>query len=157
MGLLDSLLYNQSGYGGQGGGLLDMLQNSLMQQNSYQPSAGFPQQQPGNPDQFQPQQAMTPPNAQPAQGQIPQAPTAQPQQAPAFGQQGEGPITTGLRALGNPGGLINKVADAVQGFSTGQSPTQRQQSQLFQAYVGAGLSPRAGLCLLCLIRILLRI
>jgi hypothetical protein len=35
----------------------------------------------GNPDQFQPQQAMIPPNAQPTQGQM------QPQQMPAQQQQ----------------------------------------------------------------------
>jgi hypothetical protein len=157
MGLLDSLMYNSSGYGGQGGGLLDFLRTTQMQNDQYQPSAGFPQppqdqaspmqiggyQMPrmGNPDQFQPQQAMTPPNATPTQGQFQQPPMNGTQQ-PAFGPQGEGSFTTGLRALGNPGGLINKVADAVQGFSTGQSPTQRQQAQLFQAYVGAGLTPQ---------------
>jgi len=149
MGLLDAL-YNQSTYGGQGGGLLDFLRQSQMQQDQYQPSAGFPGQASpigvggyqmpriGDMAQFTPQQqdpAALPPNAQPAQGQLPQ-------QAPAFGPQGEGSFTAGMRALGNPGGLINKVADAVQGFSTGQSPTQRQQSQLFQAYVQAGLPPQ---------------
>jgi hypothetical protein len=70
------------------------------------------------------------PPAQPMQGQ----------QAPQFGPQ-EGAFTTGLRALGNPGGAINKIADAVQGFTTGQTPMQRQQAQLYQAYVQAGLSP----------------
>ena len=149
MGLLDSL-FTQSTYGGQGGGLLDMLRMSQMQQEQYQPSAGFPGQASpigiggyqmpriGDQAQFTPHPqdpAALPPNAQQAQGQLPQ-------KAPQFGPQGEGNFTTGLRALGNPGGLINKVADAVQGFSTGQSPTQRQQTQLFQAYVGAGLTPQ---------------
>lgn len=153
MGLLDSL-FAQSTYGGQGGGLLDFLRQSQMQQEQYQPSAGFPGQaspisiggyqmpRMGDAAQFTPQQqdpAALPPNAQPAQGQLPMP---APQQVPSFGPQGESNFTTGLRALGNPGGLINKVADAVQGFSTGQSPTQRQQSQLFQAYVAAGLPPQ---------------
>ena len=44
MGLLDSL-FAQSTYGGQGGGLLDFLRQSQMQQEQYQPSAGFPQGQ----------------------------------------------------------------------------------------------------------------
>jgi hypothetical protein len=151
MGLLDSL-FNQSTYGGQGGGLLDLLRQSQMQQDQYQPSTGFPGQASpigiggyqmpriGDMAQFtppQPDPAALPANAQPAQGQLPSAPT----QAPSFGPQ-ENAFTTGLRALGNPGGAINKIADAVQGFSTGQSPTQRQQTQLFQAYVGAGLSPQ---------------
>lgn len=147
MGLLDSL-FAQSSYGGQGGGLLDMLRTAQMQQEQYQPSAGFPGQASpigiggyqmpriGDQAQFTPpatDPAALPPNAQPAQGQLPV-------QAPTFGPQ-ENSFTTGLRALGNPGGAINKIADAVQGFSTGQTPTQRQQSQLFQAYVNAGLSP----------------
>jgi len=42
MGLLDSLLFNSGNYGGQGGGLLDFLRSSQMQQSDYQPSAGFP-------------------------------------------------------------------------------------------------------------------
>jgi hypothetical protein len=147
MGLLDSLLYNQNSYGGQGGGLLDMLQNSLMQQNSYQPSAGFPQQQPGSgrsfdnatfdpttyapsqptnsiavggyqmprigsPDQFVPQQAMTPPNAQPAQGQLPQQAPAEapPQQLPpALGGGGSGFNLGNLGRAFNPDGLIARL------------------------------------------------
>jgi hypothetical protein len=152
MGLLDSL-FAQSSYGGQGGGLLDFLRQSQMQQEQYQPSAGFPGQaspmnvggyqmpRVGDQAQFTPppqDPAALPPNAQPAQGQLPQAP----QQAPAFGPQGEGNFTAGMRAFGNPGGLINKVADAVQGFSTGQTPATRNQSELFKAYVGAGLSPQ---------------
>jgi hypothetical protein len=77
-------------------------------------------------------QASIPPNAQPTQGgPLPQVPStdisaqSRPQQQdqslpPAFGTPGEGNFTAGLRSLGNPGGLINKIADAVQGFSTGQ-------------------------------------
>jgi hypothetical protein len=149
MGLLDSI-FAQSNYGGQGGGLLDFLRQAQMQQEQYQPSAGFQPaagqaspigiggyQMPRMGDQAQftppPQDpGALPPNAQPAQGQLPQ-------QAPPFQ---EGNFTAGMRAFGNPGGLINKVADAVQGFSTGQSPTQRNQTQLFEAYKAAGLSPQ---------------
>lgn len=148
MGLLDSI-FAQSNYGGQAGGLLDLLRQSQMQQEQYQPSAGFPGQTSpigiggyqmpriGEQAQFTPppqDPAAIPQNAQPAQGQMPQA-------QPSFGPQGENNFTTGLRALGNPGGAINKIADAVQGFATGQSPTQRNQTQLFEAYKAAGLSP----------------
>jgi hypothetical protein len=157
MGLLDSL-FAQSSYGGQGGGLLDFLRQSQMQQEQYQPSAGFPQEQTasfadrfnampgapqpmapsgrsfdaatfdpstfapnqaqpvsvgsyqmpriGNADQFNPQQALTPPNAQPAQGQLPM-------QAPAPQQQPLPPALDGgssiLGRIGNPDGLIARL------------------------------------------------
>jgi hypothetical protein len=43
MGLLDSLLYGQNAdFGGQNAGLLDFLRTSQMQNDQYQPSAGFP-------------------------------------------------------------------------------------------------------------------
>jgi len=45
MGLLDNLLFNQDGYGGQQGGLLGLLQGAAAQNGAYQPNAGFPQQQ----------------------------------------------------------------------------------------------------------------
>lgn len=144
-GLLDAL-FDPSLYSGAGG-LLSRLSPSLgqmPQSNGFGPEnpiavGGYQMPRIGNPDQYQPEQAMTPPNAQPAQGQMPQTP--QMPQIPSFGPQ-EGAFTTGIRALGNPGGAINKIADAVQGFATGQTPMQRQQSQLFQAYVGAGLTPQ---------------
>jgi hypothetical protein len=186
MGLLDSLLYNQNSYGGQGGGLLDMLQNSLMQQNTYQPSAGFPQQQPGsgrsfdnatfdpatyapsqpsnsiavggyqmprigNPDQFQPQQAMTPPNAQPSQGQLPQPAQQAPQQPealpPAFGQQGGSNALTGLQSFLNGGGLISSIRGAMNGQRTDAAGMAQQNlGAQFQAVrdtlIQSGLSPR---------------
>jgi hypothetical protein len=44
----------------------------------------------GNPDQFQPQQAMTPPNAQPAQGQLPQAAHGAASAGAGVWRQGEG-------------------------------------------------------------------
>jgi hypothetical protein len=128
MGLLDGLLGSSGG-----GGLLDFLRANAMNQ---QFSSGLPsdQAQYGQPQMqamAQMQPAAPQPPAQPMQGQ---------QQAPQFGPQ-EGAFATGLRALGNPGGAINKIADAVQGFTTGQTPVQRQQAQLYQAYVQAGLSP----------------
>lgn len=143
-GLLDAL-FDPSLYSGAGG-LLSRLSPSfgvLPQSNGFGPEnpiaiGGYQMPRIGSADQFQPEQAMIPTNAQPTQGQMPQAPQVQ---APSFGQQ-ESAFTTGLRALGNPGGAINKIADAVQGFTTGQTPMQRQQSQLFQAYVGAGLTPQ---------------
>jgi hypothetical protein len=146
MGLLDSL-FAQSSYGGQGGGLLDFLRQSQMQQEQYQPSAGFPGQaspigiggyqmpRMGDQAQFTPppqDPAALPPNAQPAQGQMPMQ---APQQAPM--PQGEGAFTTGMRALGNPGGLINKVADAVQGFSGVPTPA----NQTAQFLVSKGFDP----------------
>lgn len=167
MGLLDSLLYNSSAYGGQGGGLLDFLRTTQAQNDQYQPSAGFPQQpdqgatfndrwgglpagagsgrsfdqaafdpstyapsQPNNPiavgsyqmpriggaDQFQPQQAMLPPNATPTQGQLPQgAPAQQPMQQPtqlppALGGGSGGGFNLGnLGRAFNPDGLIARL------------------------------------------------
>ena len=123
MGLLDSLFQPQT-YGGQGG-LLDRLLPSL---GSYQ-SAGFPQQQDqsaqaaplpiggyqmpriGAPDQFQPQQAMTPPAAQPTQGALPQAPvdTAPQQLPPALGGNGGGFNLGNLGRAFNPDGLIARL------------------------------------------------
>lgn len=52
MGLLDSLLFNSSNYGGQGGGLLDFLRSSQMQNANYQPSAGFDAPAPSFADRF---------------------------------------------------------------------------------------------------------
>lgn len=166
MGLLDSLL-SPSTYGGQNGGLLDLLQNSLMQQNSYQPSAGFPQQQPdqagalpiggyqmpriGNPDQFQPQQAMTPPNAQPTQGQLPQQ-AQQPQQQdiplpPALGGSGGG-FGAGMRGFLNNAhtGPIGAILGGIGGAMGMQSPAQQnlnaQYQALRQTFQGSGMSPQ---------------
>jgi hypothetical protein len=75
MGLLDSL-FDGSAYSGQGGGLLDFLRNSQMQNSQYQPSPGFPDNQPSPLDNAQfpygpigaPSQAMAqmpPPASQP--------------------------------------------------------------------------------------------
>ena len=137
MGLLDGLL------GTQGGGLLDFLRNNAMNQQ-FNGGLASDQAQYGQPPMQamaqMPAQAVPQSSPQPAPQMLQDTPQAAPQ-VPSFGPQGEGAFTTGLRALGNPGGAINKIADAVQGFTTGQTATQRQQSDLFKAYVGAGLSP----------------
>lgn len=164
MGLLDNLYFGQNAnFGGQYGGLLDMLRTSQMQQQNYQPSAGFPAEPPpatfadrfnaapnapqpvnpsgrsfdtatfdpstyapnqaqpvsignyqmprvGNADQFNPQQALLPPNAQPAQGQLqpPQQMPAQPQPAPALPPALGGDAGI-LGRIGNPDGLIARL------------------------------------------------
>ena len=126
MGLLDSI-FAQSNYGGQGGGLLDFLRQSQMQQEQYQPSAGFPAQDSqaspigvggyqmpriGDQAQFTPppqDPGALPPNAQPAQGQLPmmQAPQApaQPQSLPPA----LGGIGSALGRIGAPDGLIARL------------------------------------------------
>jgi hypothetical protein len=144
MGLLDSL-FAQSTYGGQGGGLLDFLRTTQMQQEQYQPSAGFPGQAPpvgiggyqmpriGDMAQFTPSPAdpaALPPNAQPAQGQLPmQQPMAQPDIGDRF--------LSGIRALGNPDGLLNRLADAGSAFAGG--PTRTNQTAQF--LVSKGIEP----------------
>lgn len=118
MGLLDSI-FNQSAYSGQSGGLLDLLRQSQMQQDQYQPSTGFPGQAApigiggyqmpriGEQAQFTPppqDPAALPPNAQPTQGQMPMQ-EAQPQGLP--------PALSGLGSalgrIGNPDGLIARL------------------------------------------------
>lgn len=121
MGLLDSI-FAQSNYGGQGGGLLDLLRQSQMQQDQYQPSAGFlgqaapigigGYQMPriGDQAQFTPppqDPAALPPNAQPTQGQLPmmqQAPEQPQSLPPALGG-----IGSALGRIGSPDGLIARL------------------------------------------------
>jgi hypothetical protein len=137
MGLLDYLFDNQT-YSGAGG-LLSRLSPSLGQ---VAPSNGFGPENPisignyqmpriGNPDQYQPEQATLPQNAQPAQGQMPAMPQ---QQTPTFNNGG---LSAGWETFASGGGLLPAITAAV----TGQTPGQRQQSELFKAYVGSGLSP----------------
>jgi hypothetical protein len=130
-GLLD-YLYSPSTYGGEGGLLSRLMPSTAM----IPQSQGFPQpeqmpqaapmqvgnyQMPriGNPDQFVPQQAMTPPNAQPTQGQMP--------------QQGFGgflnAFSENLQSIGNGGSLI--------GALTGQQPN----NQTAQFLVSKGIEP----------------
>lgn len=143
-GLLDSI-FQPSTYSGQGG-LLDRLLPSL---GSYQ-SAGFPQpdqaqampiggyQMPriGNPDQFQSQQVMTPPNAQPTQGALPnQAPAQLP---PALGGNSfGGNLGASLQSFANtPGGLLPKLLGGISAGLTGQrtDPMGMQQQNLKAQY-----------------------
>lgn len=210
MGLLDQLFSSDS-YGGQGGGLLDLLRSAQMQNSQYQPSMGFSDNQPspldnaqwpagpggapsapasfadrfsampgapaafnpaprqmdasnfdpssyapnqaqpiqigsnyqmpriGGADQFQPQQAMLPPNAQPAQGQLPQGQSApqQPQQPqelpPAFGG------TSYLERVNAGGGLIGSML----GDTTQQKNLTAQYHALRQALISNGETPQA--------------
>jgi hypothetical protein len=212
MGLLDAL-FDQGGYGGQGGGLLDLIRGTQMQQQNYQPGAGFPaaappasfadrfnampgapaqfapsgrdfsqgqfdpsayaanQAQPinvggyqmpriGNADQYQPQQAMLPPNAQPTQG-LPQQtqPMAQPAQdqqplPPAFGGNSfGGNLGAGLQSFVNtPGGLVTKLLGGGSALFTGertdpqgisQQNLKAQYDSLRQALITNGETPQA--------------
>lgn len=130
-GLLD-YLYNPSTYGGDPG-LLSRLAPSL---GTITPSAGFqdPQAQPlaigsyqmpriGNPDQFQPQQALLPANAQPTQGQDPtqvQQP-AQPLPPALGGGFTGGNIGASLQSFANtPGGVIPKLVGGLSTLISGQ-------------------------------------
>lgn len=144
-GLLDSL-FDPSTYGGQAG-LLARLQPML---GNVTPSPGFAPQQPdqanpiaiggyqmpriGAADLYQPQQAMLPPNAQPAQGQLPQQPMQQPTQElpPALGGGGY------IDRLKAGGGLISSLF--------GGSPQQQNLNAQFQAtrqaLIDNGIDPR---------------
>lgn len=109
----------------------------------------------GDAGQFQPQQAMLPPNAQPTQGQLPQAPqqATQPQQPlpPAFGQQSEGlggNVLTGLQSFLNGGGLISSIRGAVNGqradpAGVAQQNLSAQFNTLRQALIQNGETPQA--------------
>jgi hypothetical protein len=146
MGLLDSL-FNQSSYGGQGGGLLDFLRQSQMQQEQYQPSAGFPGQASpmniggyqmpriGEQAQFMPQEdpAALPPNAQPAQGQMPMQP---PQESP-------GGLGAGLSGFVNNlhTGPLGAIVGGIGSAAGMQSPAQKQANQTAQFLVTKGFDP----------------
>lgn len=137
MAIFDALTFNPQGYGGQGGGLLDLLRSIQMQQQ-YQPGSGFGE-------------SAVPPAAQPTQGgpdryvpvgdyQMPQfgnpipQPAPQMQQAsPDFGNR----LSAGLEGFAAGPGLISKLAGLTQGLSTGQSPT----NQTAQALIQRGLDP----------------
>ncbi len=213
MGLLDAL-FNSDTYGGQGGGLLDLIRQSQAQNSQYQPGDGFmagnnqpspldtaqwpagpngappqdtladrfnampgaPQQfapsgrdfnaaqfdpqtfapnqaQPiavggyqmprmGDAGQYQPQQAMLPPNAQPTQGQLPQgqpvpmqAPQPQQELPPAFGG---GSI---LGRLGNPDGLIARLTGN-DSRSVSQQNLKAQYDALQRTLIDGGMTPR---------------
>lgn len=157
MGLLDSLTFDPSTYGGQGGGLLGLLQ-------SYSQMAGMPDlTKPvtqaavpsAQPDSFvpigdyqmpmfgKPDPAQLPINAQPAQGVLPQASAPAAQDTP-FMQANSSPFTAGLANFAAGHGLISKLLGAAQGFSTGQrlDPLGMQQQQLsatYQSLISSGV------------------
>jgi hypothetical protein len=146
MGLLDSL-FAQSTYGGQGGGLLDFLRTTQMQQDQYQPSAGFPGQASpvgvggyqmpriGDQAQFQPDPAALPVNAQPVQGQLP---PAQPQESPGGFGAGLSGFVNNLHT-GPLGALIGGIGSAA-GM---QSPEVQRANQTAQFLVSKGVDPAA--------------
>lgn len=156
MGLLDSL-FSGNGYGGQGGGLLDLIRQSQMQNDQYQPSAGFQDQaQPmvignyqmprmGAAPLFAPQQdqAAIPPNAQPTQGQIPPQQMAPPQMQP---QQELPPALGGgasmLGRIGSPDGLIARLTGNDTRSQTQQNAAA-QYKALQQALINNGDTPQA--------------
>jgi hypothetical protein len=112
MGLLD-YLFDQGTYSGAGG-LLSRLSPSIgqipqsagfEQQNNPISIGGYQMPRLGNADQYQPQQVMLPPNAQPAQGQLtPQEAPQPPSLPPALGG-----IGSALGRIGNPDGLIARL------------------------------------------------
>ena len=98
----------------------------------------------GDAGQFQPSQAMLPPNAQPAQGQLPpqmQAPQA-PQQAPPQAPPQELPPAFGgtsyLERLNNGGGLIGSLL----GDTTQQKNLTAQYQAIRQTLVANGENPQ---------------
>jgi hypothetical protein len=211
MGLLDALFQSDS-YGGQGGGLLDLIRQT--QNNQYQPSAGFPADAPpasfadrfsalpgappafnpaprqmdnanfdpstyapnqaapiavgsyqmprmGGADQFQAQQAMLPPNAQPTQGQFPpQAPqqssTQQPEQSlpPALQQPtssgGFGGAFRGMAAnmQAGPLGMLMGAIGGAAGMGRGDPQDIARQNlaaqyhAVRQTLIQSGTSPQ---------------
>lgn len=141
-GLLDSLF--QSGTYAPGGGLLDFMRTAQMQQQNYQPSAGFPDQQAspypignyqmpriGTQAQFTPDPAAIPQNAQPTQGMLPQAPQ-QPEQ-PGISDR----LMAGFQNFANAGGPLQAIAGGISGLATGNTPG----NQTAQFLIAKGLDP----------------
>jgi hypothetical protein len=139
-GLLD-YLYDPSTYGGGNGGLLSRLSPSL---GAIPQSAGFPQQdQPpqaapvqvgdysmprvGNADLYQPQQAMTPPNATPTQGQMPAPTQAMPADQPGF--------LPFYQSMKNGGGLIGSIMAGVTGRRMDPVGIQEQRANQTAQYL----------------------
>lgn len=156
MGLLDNL---QLGHGANfGGGLLDFLRTTQMQNQQYQPSAGFgtppmdanaQMQTPpmsignyqmpriGSAEAFTPEQSAIPQNAQPTQGQM------QPMQAPQQPQESPGGFGAGLQGfLQNlHTGPIGAVVGGVGSAMGMQSPAKQQANQTAQFLVSKGMDP----------------
>src|SRR6185312_11919980 len=121
---------------------------------------GYQMPRMGSADLYQPQQVMTPPNAQPAQGAAmaaPQGGMPQPQQPeqlpPALGGNAlAGNFGAGLQNFVNtPGGLLPKILGGITGGITGQrtDPAGVQQQNLKaqfdatrQALIDNGVDPR---------------
>jgi hypothetical protein len=136
VGLLDSL-FDSSTYGGQNGGLLDLLRNIQMQQAG-EPKGqggGFPGQPftppPSQVPPLPPAQTVTTPPQPPALPQnvaqaYAQAPQEQPQQQlpPALGGNQPGGIANNLMAgfqgLANAGSPIQAIGNLIGGLATGQ-------------------------------------
>jgi hypothetical protein len=159
MGLLDNLYVGHgASFGGQGGGLLDFLRATQMQNQQYQPMETTPwpasppvapaPAQPAGPigigdyqmprmgqmAQFTPppeDPAALPPNAQPVQGQMP-APE------PGMGSN----AMTGLQSFLNGGGLISSIRGAAEGRRVdprGMAEQQANQTERF--LVSKGMDP----------------
>lgn len=156
MGLLDDLyLGHNANFGGQGGGLLDFLRTTQMQQGQYQPSAGFgpnpmdasAQQQAapmdiggyqmpriGSAQQFTPDQSAIPQNAQPTQGQM------QPQQPPQPPQESPGGFGAGIQGFlrnlhtGPIGAVVGGVGSAM-GMQDPAVAGKRQQANQTAMYL----------------------
>lgn len=137
MGLLDSI-FDPSTYGGQGGGLLDMLRNAQLQQAYQGNGPGFPAdvnqpnpapnpvqvgnvQMPriGAPDQYIPSQPQLVPQIANANAQAPQE---QPQQLPPAlgGNQLGGNLGAAFQNFVNAGGPLQAIGGLVSGLATGQ-------------------------------------
>jgi hypothetical protein len=128
--------------------LLDFLRNSQMQQEQYQPSAGFPgQASPMNVGGYQMPRmgeaaqftspptdpAALPPNAQPTQGQMPM-------QAP---QEPQGGLGAGLSGFVNNlhNGPLGAIIGGIGSAAGMQSTGQKQANQTAQFLVSKGLDP----------------
>lgn len=148
-GLLDNLFYSNPMYGGQGGGLLDFLRTTQMQNDNYQPSAGFapinqqpsppPLQSPaaspmsiggyqmpriGDAAQFDPSQVNIPPNAQPTQGQSnPMMQAPQPAASPSF--------LSGIGSFARPDSIVGRL------FGGGSA-----ENQTAKALLAKGVDPQ---------------
>lgn len=145
-GLLDAL-FDPSFFNGTGGLLsrLGPMTATLPQSQGFpevpqQPNpialGGYQMPRVGNPDLYQPQQAMTPPNAQPAQGQM------QEQPQPSFLQGNPGGFGAGVRGVVNNlhNGPIGALVGGIGSAFGMQDDSQRTARDLFNAYQGAGLN-----------------
>jgi hypothetical protein len=105
----------------------------------------------GNPDQYVPQQAMTPSNATPTQGQLQQPPQNGTQPLPqnlppALGGRPDGffdRINTGLQSIGNGGSLIGALTgNRTDPQSVSQKNLTAQFQALHQALMQSGMPPQ---------------